>query len=183
VTPTKPLLLLDVDGVLCPIGEGPGEPMRTLLLEDYPFIFSEELPARLSSLGERFTLVWATSWEHAANRLLAPVLGLPELPFISFASLAARRGRTWKLSAVKRFIRDRPMAWVDDELGNDAHRWAEKRTQPTLLLDINPSWGLAEAHVIMLDDFADRLSGAPGEARSARPKPASSTRPPEDPGA
>ncbi len=159
MTTSKPLLLLDVDGVLCPIGSGPGEPMRALMLEDYPVIFSEELPSRLSSLGERFTLVWATAWEIAANRLLAPAFGLPELPFISFAGRAARPGRTWKLSAVQRFVRDRPMAWVDDELGHDAHAWAQKRTQPTLLLDINPSWGLAEAHVNALIAFADRLMG------------------------
>ena len=101
-------------------------------------------------------LVWATSWEHAANRALAPVLGLPELPVVSFAGSSAPPGRTWKLPSVKRFIGDRPMAWVDDDLGRDAHAWAQKRTQPTLLLDINPSWGLAEAHVDILIEFADR---------------------------
>jgi hypothetical protein len=114
--PTKPLLLLDVDGVLCPIGPGPGEPMRTLVIEDWPFIFCETLPARLSTLGERFTLVWATSWEHGANRLLAPALGLPDLPVISFAGPAARPGRTWKLTAVQRFVGRQAMAWVEDNL-------------------------------------------------------------------
>jgi hypothetical protein len=87
------------------------------------------------------------------------VLGLPELPVVSFAGLSARSGRTWKLPAVKRFVRDHPIAWVDDDLGRDAHAWAEARRQPTLLLDINPSWGLAEAHVNILLEFADRLAG------------------------
>jgi hypothetical protein len=156
---TKPLLLLDVDGVLCPRGEGPGESMRTLVLDGFPFIFSERLPARLSTLSERFVLVWATSWGQAANEHLAPVLGLVELPVISFAGLSARSGRTWKLPAVKRFIADRPMAWVDDDFRSDAHAWAQKRPEPTLLLDINPSWGLAEANVDSLISFADRLAG------------------------
>jgi hypothetical protein len=67
MTITKPLLLLDVDGVLCPIGSGPGETMRRLVVDEFPFVFSERLPARLATLSERFILVWATSWEHAAN--------------------------------------------------------------------------------------------------------------------
>jgi hypothetical protein len=153
----KPLLLLDVDGVLCPIGPGPGDPMCTLVADDWPITFSQQLPSRLSRLSERFTLVWATSWEQAANRALAPVLGLLELPFVSFGGTSARRGRTWKLRAVRRFVNDRPVAWVDDELGLDAHQWAERRAEPTLLIDVNPSWGFADAHVELLIQFADRL--------------------------
>jgi hypothetical protein len=156
--PKKPLLLLDVDGVLCPIGPGPGDKMRTLVVDEFAVIFSEQLPGRLSALSEKFVLLWATSWEHAANEHLAPVLGLPELPVISFAGLSARPGRTWKLSAVKRFIGEHPIAWVDDDLGHDAHAWAQKRTQPTLLLDINPAWGLADAHIDILIRFADELA-------------------------
>jgi Swiss Army Knife RNA repair-like protein len=158
--PIKPLLLLDVDGVLCPTGSGPGESMRTVMVDEFPIVFSEKLPARLATLSERFTLVWATSWEDGANQHLAPALGLPELPVISFAGSSARPGRTWKLPAVKQFIRDRPTAWVEDALGRDAHAWAQKRTVPTLLLDINPSWGLAEAHVDILIAFAGRLGAA-----------------------
>jgi hypothetical protein len=153
----KPLLLLDIDGVLCPIGAGPGEPMCRLVVDEWPIVFSEKLPSRMSGLSERYQLVWATRWEHAANTSLAPVLGLPELPLVSFAGTSARLGRTWKLAAVKRFVRDRPMAWVDDELGPDAHVWAQKRAAPTLLLDVNPARGLAAAHVDLLIRFADRV--------------------------
>lgn len=159
--PAKPLLLLDVDGVLCPIGPGPGEHMHTLVVDEWPIVFSEALPSRLRRLSECFQLVWATSWERAANRALAPVLGLPELPFVSFAGVSARRGRTWKLPAVRRFIRDRPIAWLDDELGHDAHQWAHRRLEPTLLIDVNPAWGLAEAHVRVLVEFADGLAAGP----------------------
>jgi hypothetical protein len=158
VTQAKPLLLLDVDGVLCPIGPGPGEPMCTLLVDEFPVTFSEQLPSRLANLSRRFTLVWATAWEHDANRSLAPVLGLPELPLILFAGRSSRPGRTWKLAAVRRFVGDRPTAWVDDEFGLDAHAWAKRRPAPTLLLDINPARGLAEVHVEALVGFADRLA-------------------------
>lgn len=154
----KPLLLLDVDGVLCPIGPGPDEPMRTVTVDEFPITFSAKLPSRLADLNERFALIWATSWEDDANWSLASVLGLPELPLIRFAGSSARPGQTWKLPAVRRFVGDRPLAWVDDELGADAHVWARRRAIPTLLLDVNPAWGLADAHVDALVTFADRLA-------------------------
>src|SRR6478752_5980459 len=31
-----------------------------------------------------FDLVWATTWEHEANECVAPLLGLPSLPFIAW---------------------------------------------------------------------------------------------------
>ena len=171
---TKPLLLLDVDGVLCPKGPGPGEPMRTLVIDGWPIVFSKRLPARLARLSEHSMLVWATSFEHAANRALAPARGLPDLPFVSFAGASSRRGRTWKLAAVKRSVGERPVAWVDDELGGNAQAWAATRPQPTLLLDVNPSWGFAESHVDLLLAFAaqipdTRAGGAHRDARSYLP--------------
>lgn len=133
--------------------------MRALVVDQFPVIFSEQLPERLSRLSERFELVWATSWEQAANQHLGPMLGLSELPVIAFAGVSTHPRRTWKLSAVKQFIADRPTAWVDDDLRYDAHAWAQKRPQPTLLLDINPSWGVAEAHVEILIRFANYGAG------------------------
>jgi hypothetical protein len=58
------------------------------------------------------------------------------------------------LPAVRRFAGDRALAWVDDEFRRDAHAWAEARAHPTLLLDVNPAWGLVDAHVEILLRFA-----------------------------
>ncbi len=33
-----------------------------------------------------FDLVWATTWEEEANTFIAPVLGLPELPYLTWPS-------------------------------------------------------------------------------------------------
>jgi hypothetical protein len=127
--------------------------MRTLDLAGTTVQFSTLLPPRLSRLAEEFALVWATGREHGA-RALAAELALGELPVISFAGAAARRGRTWKLAAVRDFVGNRPVAWLDDAFGDDAHRWADQRPEPTRLIDVNPAWGLVDAHLGVLLRFA-----------------------------
>jgi hypothetical protein len=42
------------------------------------------------------------------------------------------RTGTRKLAAVNRYVRDRPLAWVDDELYDDAQLWTQARRAPTL---------------------------------------------------
>lgn len=143
----KPLLLLDVDGVICPMGPGCGEELLEYQGPNYPVWFSAGTPRRLQGLAEVFTLVWATKWEGEANRLLAPALGLPPLAFIRFPSSRGRPGRSHKLGAVKAFVQARPFAWLDDEVGDDMVSWAEERPTPTLIRPIDPRVGLNNGDV------------------------------------
>ena len=87
----RPLLLLDVDGVLNPLGvrEAPG--FIPFVVDDpgavgtVPVLLSPEHGRWLTSLADEYQLVWATSWEGDADRLIAERVGLPRgLPFIAF---------------------------------------------------------------------------------------------------
>jgi hypothetical protein len=152
-TDPRPLLLVDVDGVLnpwlaveCPAGFReysffPGE--RVLLSEGHG--------ALLRELADSFELVWATAWEHRANRLICPVIALPELPVIEFP-LSGRDLYFRKLPSVIEAVGDRPCAWIDDEHRPDHYTWAESRGVPTLIVDIDPAKGLTS-------DVAARLAG------------------------
>ncbi len=80
---------------------------------------------------------------------------------IDFTGASSLRIPTWKLPAVKRFTAERAIAWIDDDLGPDAHEWAQNRTEPSLLLDIDPATGLVDGHVELLIEFADRVSVRP----------------------
>src|SRR5512132_957603 len=84
----RPLLLLDIDGTLCPIGPGPGHAMTSLPGEAGDKYFRSDLPAVLAELGGRYELVWATAWENHANLILARALGLPLLPVVRFSDPA-----------------------------------------------------------------------------------------------
>ena len=159
------LLLLDIDGTLCPVGSGPGVAVRHLSIGAGAVSFRADLPDVLAELAAHYELAWATAWQDHANLLLAPALGLPALPVVRFTDPAPDEvgsrytGRTWKLPSVQRFAADRPLAWIDDELHGDAYAWAAARQIPTKLLSTDPSRGIVDREVRSLLAFARRTIG------------------------
>ncbi len=154
----RPLLLLDVDGVVYPMGSFRGGKLLCIEGPHYPLYYAAGTPDLLQELAKVFTLVWATSLEGDANRLLSHALSIPSLPFIRFDTSGKRPGSSYKLSAVKTFAGDRPLAWLNDEVGDDMKAWANKRRNPTLTLEIAPRVGLAAKHVEELLQFAKQLA-------------------------
>jgi len=162
-TDPRPLLLVDVDGVLnpwlaveCPAGFReysffPGERVR----------LSEGHGALLRELADSFELVWATAWEHRANRLVCPVIALPELPVIEFPLSGTDFGFR-KLPAVIESVGDRPCAWIDDEHHPEHYHWARDRGVPTLIVDIDPAVGLTAPVAADLAEWAANLRTQPG---------------------
>ncbi|NND02276.1 MAG: hypothetical protein HKN91_05765, partial [Acidimicrobiia bacterium] len=63
-----------------------------------------------------------------------------------------------KTSDVARLVNDRPAAWVDDDLDDEASNWAHTRPEPTLLIQPDPAAGLVAAHVTELLSFAAALA-------------------------
>ena len=159
----RPILLVDVDGVLnpwqaedCPPGFNiydffPGE--RVLLSPGHGKL--------LASLSRAYELVWATAWEHRANQLICPVLELPALPVIEFP-FDGRDLYFRKLPAVIDAVGNRACAWIDDEYQPDHYVWAERRDAPTLILDIDPAEGLTSDVVARLADWATDLEDRAG---------------------
>jgi hypothetical protein len=93
----RPLLLVDIDGVISLFGRPPGGPQERLSaggsaldgsfhsIEGIPHFLSSTAAAHLLSLAPLFELVWASGWEERANEHLPHLLGLPgRLPFLRF---------------------------------------------------------------------------------------------------
>jgi hypothetical protein len=148
----KPLLLLDVDGVLIPYAaaEQPAGFEQHELMGELVWLAPQH-GVWLRPLCDRFELVWATGWEHDANRLIAPILGLPALPVIEFPRNAD--GRFTKLATITRFAAGRPLVWIDDELTPAAHDWAAGRWPLARLIDVDPAIGLSEEIVTLITTF------------------------------
>ena len=151
-----PLMLLDVDGVLAPfqgdvlsMSRVGGEGFRRVdldpqvgLRESFLWV-SDANNERLRKLGDSFEIVWATGWADSANRVIGPLHALKELPVVELDWTFETP--TWKLPSIESFVPDnRPCVWVDDDLGEDAERWAEQRRAPTLLVRCEPHIGLTD---------------------------------------
>ncbi|WP_151770528.1 HAD domain-containing protein [Streptomyces abyssomicinicus] len=161
MTAARPVLFLDVDGPLLPFGAGTTPPAPDTVGTGNPLLsrLRPELGPRLLSLG--CDLVWATTWLDEANEVLAPRLGLPELPVVRWAEDAGvrgPRGLRWKTAELVAWAGARPFLWVDDEIGPMDRLWVEaQHPGPALLHRVDPGRGLADADFTALARFTAGL--------------------------
>ncbi|MGW5352386.1 hypothetical protein ACWERV_17985 [Streptomyces sp. NPDC004031] len=181
---SRPLLYLDVDGPLNPYAAQPErrpDGYTTLRVTLDPDRSGPSGPSALAGrtlrvwlapwhgpalLGLDYELCWATTWTADANRWIAPVLGLPELPYVDFGdALLAERpdGVHWKTAALVEHAAGRPFAWVDDEQSAlDGEYVAAHHPGPALLHHVNPRVGLLPEDFRTLARWA---AGIPDEER------------------
>jgi hypothetical protein len=150
----KPLLLVDVDGVISLFGFDPASPPpgRFVLLDGIPHLISAAAGDHLRALGEVFELAWCTGWEEKADEHLRHVLQLPaSCPHLTFDGTASFARAHWKLAAIERYAGPkRPLAWIDDAHDRSCMGWAAARPGPTLLITTEPAVGITAGHVTRL---------------------------------
>jgi hypothetical protein len=174
---TRPLLLLDIDGVVSLFGFPPHDPPAGSFhwIDGIPHFLSAAAAAHLLALSEIFELVWCSGWEERANEYLPALLGLPAaLPYLRFApavraasavsgvggdsgdddgTMRVTRGH-WKLDAIDAYAGTRALAWIDDCLDDACHAWAAARAAPTLLVQTDAAVGITDGHVVELARWA-----------------------------
>jgi hypothetical protein len=157
---TAPLLFLDVDGVVLPFGAE---------LEE----INPDLGRRLAALpGE---LVWATAWEHGANELLGPHLGLPPLPVVEWRvptvaedALDVYFGLHWKTQQIVEWAGGRDFAWADDEATAADRDWISAHHPGRALVHRVASLvGLTGGDFAVLGRWLRAVRDSEGEADSA----------------
>jgi hypothetical protein len=157
----KPLLLVDIDGVISLYGFGSDErpPGRFELVDGIGHFLSAAAGPHLLDLARAFELVWCSGWEERANEYLPGALGLPgALPYLAFDHKPAGGRPHWKLPAIEAYAGpDRPIAWIDDAHDAESRAWANARPGPTLLVDTEPATGIGDEHVRELKEWAAGL--------------------------
>lgn len=161
----KPLLFVDVDGVISLFGFPPAAvpPGRFLMVEGIAHFLSASAGEHLRRLADRFEPVWCTGWEERANDHLPHALGLPgPYPCLTFDRNPGRSHAHWKLGAIEAYAGERPLAWVDDGHDEGCHAWALGRSSPTLLVTTTPTVGLTSRDVVRLEAWALELRSTVG---------------------
>jgi hypothetical protein len=157
----RPILAVDIDGVISLFGfqdpvnaagiKGPDAPGEFHLIDGMLHCISLDTGPRLKRLAKTYELVWASGWEDRANDRLPGILGVPELPYLTFDGRAQFGTAHWKLEALDQYAGNRPLAWIDDSLDRSCRTWAEGRPAPTLLVPTESDVGLLEGHVETLE--------------------------------
>jgi HAD domain in Swiss Army Knife RNA repair proteins len=157
----RPLLLIDVDGVVSLFGFDHHAPPagRYQLVDGIPHFLSKTAGEHLRRLAGEFELAWCTGWEEKANDYLPLALGLDgPLPHVVFDPSERPTQAHWKLGAIDRHVDpDQPLAWIDDGHDDGCRTWATARSGPTLLVTTDPAVGLTEADVDRLLAWARGL--------------------------
>jgi hypothetical protein len=164
---SRPILFVDVDGVISLFGFSPGAgqlPGPLHWIDGVAHCIPDDVGARLVTLADRFELVWATGWEERANEHLPFILELPfrELPTLVFDGRAVFGSAHWKVDAINEYAGERPAAWIDDNHTDAGRRWADERAAPTLLVSVDPAIGWTRADVDRVVAWAGALTG-PGD--------------------
>lgn len=161
----RPLLLVDIDGVISLFGFDPARrPAGAFLsVEGIVHYLSATAGDHLRRLADRFELAWCSGWEERANEHLPAALGLDgELPHLSFDGRPGGSSH-WKLAAIDDFAGpSRPLAWIDDGHDERTDAWARARPGPTLLVSTEPPVGLTDEQVERLEAWAAELTGLSG---------------------
>lgn len=159
------LILIDVDGVLNPWSkQGPhwreyravadGITWNVVLTPDHG-------PMLLTLAAETGAeLVWATTWDHDANREIGPRIGLPELPVIETRTHPGQPGVHPKVPPVAEYVAGRPFVWFDDDLRRTDRDYlkAHPGVGDFLIVDVGPRAGLTPKHVGMAAEWLAGLS-------------------------
>jgi len=154
----KPLLMVDIDGVVSIFGftQAQRPSGQFLTVDGIVHLLSAEAASNLLELAADFELWWCSGWEEKANDYLPRLLGLPgPLPFVSFDGVPGRDGSHWKLAAIDAAVpHQRPLAWLDDQLDESCAAWAKARPADTLLVMTDPAVGLVAEQAKQLRAWA-----------------------------
>lgn len=160
----RPVLLLDVDGVLNVTGPDIADRTVKLKPDDHPFHPTPFVKKFLPWAWSRFRVIWCTAWMDSANKI-ARWAGLPEVQALRALNYERRlmtlsglkdpkkwlqQHGDWKLDAAKKVVSSgETIFWMEDGITELAQKWLERRRGYYLATDSFE--GVTRSHVRILE--------------------------------
>lgn len=159
---TRPICLVDVDGVLNALRKDRKGRQRKAQVGIYTFRIPEGIEGRIASLERHFDMVWCTTWWNDIATEIVPLFGFGHgWPVVPFPWVTGTNRSGDKVPYVDAWsaanASDRPVCWIDDDPGPGAGRWATARSVPTKLITPDDGAGLTDDHVAEAVGWAARL--------------------------
>ena len=167
---TRPVWLLDVDGVLNSLSSSPnpkelrrGEAVQKYLKTNSGPTFRMRVHNDLVAFVNRMhssglvDIRWATTWTDQANTVFAPAFDLPQLPVWSRPPEETGRfdDHNWKTGGALRVVHaGRKLIWTDDEaIPDNFDELVEDVSKGHLLVRPDEAVGLTLADCKLIEDF------------------------------
>ena len=163
---SRPVLLLDVDGVVNKVRDDPDpegfRDFQEALCKGSQIRYSPKMAERIAAL--EVDLHWLTTWCDDANEHISPLLKVGVLPVVGMEVLRGYLGRGWwKSVAAEEFVvkLGRPFIWVDDDLWaaerNDEVPWLVECEIPHLCIAPDTFRGLLPRHLDQIEAWINEL--------------------------
>lgn len=154
----KPVLLLDVDGVLNVSGPDMSKPGRFVRLkpDGRPFHPTPYVKPFLRWAWRHLEVVWCTTWRDTANQI-ADWAGLPRARVVQKPKRFKQDGEhDWKAEGAQALLGRAPrfVFWIEDGILSGGHAWVSKRPH-TYYLAADSFEGVTPSHAKLITQLAN----------------------------